>query len=277
MSFRFAILALGMFVTVQAHALTTGYVYAHYDNATPSSIISYSMDGGPWTSVYAGVYNLHIHATNYGDYTSAGEATRLMESLSSTQFHHGGGVQAVSAMTFCIDINQLAPQNNDWNFYEIRTLDAAPGGAPGTLTMTDQAMMDITKLWVNYRGLLDTGTMAERNFAAGVFQTCIWEIINERSGDYDLLGGAFVINNLGIATTGNAWLSSLSSLPDVDPSELQLRALYSDVYQDFAIVMPIAVGAGSAVPEPMTMFSMGMAIFGAGAYLRKRKLAARNG
>jgi len=276
MSLRISILVLGMALTLQTGALTTGYVYAHYDNATPSSIISYSLDGGSWTSVYAGVYNLHINAMDYGNYSSDNEATRLIESLDGTRFNHGAGIDAVSAMTFCIDINQEAPKNNNWNFYEIRSLDAAPGGAPGTLTMTDQAMNDIAKLWYNYRGLLDTGTMAERNFAAGVFQVCIWEVVNERSGEYDLLSGAFKINNAAIGATGTAWLNSLSSFDDVSPADLQLRALYSDVYQDFAIFMPVAVGAGAAVPEPMTMFGMGMAIFGAGAYLRKRKLAARN-
>jgi len=267
-----------MFVTLHANALTTGYVYAHYENASPTSIVSYSLDGGSWTSVYAGVYNLHVNASagSYGDFTPAQEATRLMESLDGTRFNHGGGVEAISAAVFCIDINQLAPNNNAWNYYEIRTLDSAPGGAPGTLTMTDQAMEDISKLWYNYRGLLDTGTMAERNFAAGVFQCCVWEIVNERGGDYDLVSGVFKINDSNIAATGNSWLNSLSSFDAVSSSELQLRALYSDMYQDFAIVMPVGTAGDNAgaVPEPMTMIGMGIAICGAGAYLRKRKLAA---
>ena len=276
-SFRAAILALGMLVTVQASALTTGYVYAHYDNASPTSIISYSLDGGVWTSVYAGVYNLHIQTSNYGDLTADQEATRLMESLGGTTFNHGGGIEAVKAMSFCIDINQLAPQNEAWNYYEIRTLDSAPGGAPGTLTMSDLAVENLAKLWYNYSGLLETGTMAERNFAAGVFQSCVWEIVNERSGEYDLADGAFKINNTAVASTGNTWLNSLSSMADVSESDFQLRVLYSDLYQDFAVVMPVGAASTSAVPEPLTMMGMSMAIFGVGAYLRKRRIAMMNG
>ena len=270
--FRAAVLTLGMLVTLQASALTTGYVYAHYDNSSPTSIISYSLDGGAWTSVYAGVYNLHILSGNYGDFTADQEATRLMDSLNGTTFTNGGGVEAVKAMTFCIDVNQLAPKNEAWNYYEIRTLDEAPGGAPGTLFMTDQAATNLAKLWYNYSGLLDTGTLAERNFAAGVFQTCVWEIVNEASGNYDLFDGAFKINNSAIATEGNVWLNSLASMADVPESDFQLRALYSDIYQDFAIIMPVGA-APPAVPEPLTMMGMGMALAGAGAYLRKRKIA----
>jgi len=269
---------MSMMVVFQAGALSTGYMYVHYDQASPSSIISYSLNDSAWTSVYAGVYNLHIQATpgRYGNFTADKEATQLIDSLSPTRFDHGGGVDAVVAQTFCIDINQLAPNNNAWNYYELRTLDGAPGGAPGTLTMTDQAMTDITKLWYNYRGILDSGTMTERNFAAGVFQTCIWEIVNERSGDYDLLSGAFKISNAAIAAEGNAWLTSLSSLPDVPASELQLRALYSDLWQDFAVLMPVAsAGGANAIPEPMTMAGLGMAVAGIGAYLRKRGIAKK--
>ena len=273
--FRFVVCALAMIVASQAGALTTGYVYAHYENASPSSIVSYSLNGGSWTSVYAGVYNLHIQATpgRYGNYTAAKEATALINS--GTPFDHGNGEMAISVQAFCIDIYQTAPKNNEWNFYEIRTLDNAPGGAPGSLFMTDQAMNDITKLWYNYSGILDQGTAAEKNFAAGVFQVCIWEIVNERNGNYDLANGDFRINNLAMATTGNSWLTSLSSLPDVPESELQLRALYSDLWQDFAVVMPVK--PPGTVPEPLTMAGLGMAIFGAGAYLRKRGVASKKG
>jgi len=276
-------LTLTLCVSLQARALTTGYLYLHYDNCTPSSIISYSVDGGSWQSVYAGVYNLHIQAEpgRYGDFTDAKEVSTLIDGLGGSAFQHttAGGAKdiAVSAPTFCIDINQLAPKNNEWNFYELRTLDAAPGGAPGTLTMTDQSMTDLTKLWYYYSGLLDQGTVAERNFLAGVFQVCVWEIVNERDGNYDLSDGHFKIANSNFFATGNTWLNSLADLADA-PEEYQLRALYSDLYQDFAVLMPVTLPGGGtgAIPEPMTMASLGMAIAGVGAYMRKRKIAVES-
>jgi len=262
-----ATVCLSLVLAATAGAVTTGSVFARYANCSPTGTTAVSIDGGAWSpTYYAGVYNLYIDTTpsrviNAPGYT---DATSLVESLSASQGTYADR-PAVVCPSFCADVYQEAPP--DWTQYNIQSLQDGPLNDSQS-PMSAAAAGDLRKLWTNYYYLVQDDPQKDRY--AGIFESCVWEIVNEKSGSYKLDDGSFRISNGDYYTDGNNWLNSLSSLP---ASNANLRILTSTTAQDYAVILPGIGTQSPVVPEPLTLSALALAIGSAGMYARRRMQA----
>ncbi|MBT7170417.1 MAG: PEP-CTERM sorting domain-containing protein, partial [Phycisphaerales bacterium] len=93
------------------------------------------------------------------------------------------------------------------------------------------------------------------------FQLAIYEILTEPGTDYDLLSGGFlVIGSDAHVLAANAMLDGLAPTPGSN-----LFFLRNINEKDIIISDRVP-----AVPEPITMASLGLCLLGAGSYFRRR-------
>jgi len=270
-----SVLVLVVVTAVPAGAQVMGTVGLHVDYFWPGVGLEFSKDyGDTWSlKVYSAELITHVNFDS-----ATGKGVDLVQDQ-PTAPGHSSGPRAVQMATFCLEVGEPLPTTGagvQWNPYEVTTLSASG--------LSGQQVDDINKLWENYNHYLYEGTDRDRNLYTGLFQSCIWEIVEETSGAYGLNSGSFQIRPLlgGPEYTsremefdydrgffdamGNSWLTSLADLPSVDAS---LAMLKSDTFQNLLVKQRV----GSQVPEPLTMSGVALALISVGAYLRKRKIA----
>jgi hypothetical protein len=199
-------------------------------------------------NVYTGVYSLAVNPAP-GSYQGQ-EAGLLVASSGPTYV----------LTTFCMDVRQDSPQGAYRQYHIVAPEDAPIGG--GNTPIGPTAANDLRRLFGKY---------FKTDFSdveAAAFQASVWEIVYERSGQYDVYSGGLHIwetRGSGWGMLANDWLGHLGDDPN-----MKLRALVNEAYQDFALAIP-GVGGAEPVPEPATMLSAFLAISSLGLYVRKRR------
>lgn len=150
--------------------------------------------------------------------------------------------QAVGGVisTFCVDLSQDV--STAYQTYNLTALENAPVNKTG-VTMGTQRANDLRKLFAAHWTAKMTDNMA------AAFQSDIWEIINETSGNYSLGTGSFQItekSGSGWVALGNAWLAEL---PNLTAMRNDVIALTSSTYQDFGLAVPGVNPNPGSVPE----------------------------
>jgi hypothetical protein len=252
-------LALGTAVLAGGTVQASSYLEVQYAGPGPTEAAMVWRDGGGSSgyegNVYTGVYRLALNPEP-GSY-SGPEAQALIEA----------SAPGYVAGTFCMDLRQDAPQGA-YRRYDIVTPEYARVGSGNTPIGPDRAD-DLRRLFGKYF------TTNFSDVEAAAFQACVWEIVYERSGVYDVYSGNLHIWETwgsGWGSLANNWLGYLGDHPN-----MKLRALVNTTYQDYALTIP-GVGGAEPVPEPATMLSAFLAISSLGLYVRKRtRLPGGNG
>jgi len=256
-----------------------GEVGLHNDVNGPHVLSQVSTDGGQtWTEgyKYTGGLNMHVNAD-----TATGDGITLVN-LNGPAGQHGMPLpndRYVTVPVFCLEVSQEVVANAEvWAPHTVTGLGA--GAITGTdgqpQAFTQKQIDDLNKLWANaYDPAMWDAQNEYGHFYYGAFQACIWEIINEDpTNDYNINSGSFQMRpweedsyNSLFDEIANGWLASLSiwTVSEFDPN---LVALRNAEHQDL-----LATLGYKQIPEPLTMTGLGLALMGAGAYLRNRKKA----
>jgi hypothetical protein len=134
--------------------------------------------------------------------------------------------------------------------------------------MGDAKARDLGRLFYSHYSDANNGSADN----AAAFAACVWEIVNETSGTYNISTGSFTVTPSNYAGADTTWGNTANSW--LDPNSLgtvQARDLWAIVNtstQDFAIVIPGSVD-GSTVPEPITLLTGFLAVSGFGVYVRR--------
>jgi len=209
------------------------------------------------TQFYVGRSNFEI-SDNQPDPTDA--AAELL-AIASGQ---GGLIQG-----YCIDTSQFVAEGRSY-VWKVVNINSDPLGAP-TLgkkySVAEAKVRDLQGLFARH-GMTANPSADE----AAAMAAAVWEIVNEKTGSYDLSGGSFKVNQVtgdgNWASMANQWLSNLS-MPAGTPTPI-LYALVDPVVQDFVVGVAAVQTWDQPVPEPLTMASALLAICGLGGYIRRR-------
>ena len=228
---------------VAATAAQASTLYVRYMNVSSGDYVTIQDTSpalGPKNTT-AGIYNLEYRITPIPDPVPT-----------------GSGDTGTPLTSFCVDV--IDGSTTDWNIYtELSPLSSV---------FSPTKAKDIGQLFT-LAGLSPTGAWSST--FAGAIQACVWEIIREDSGTYNLSGGDWTVTGLETFSPDNAgkastWLTSLNT-DDSTVEMADLTVLSNGTYQDFAIVKLPGV---DPVPEPLTMASAFLAIAGLGGYIRRR-------
>ena len=254
--------AVTMLWGATAYATSLGTLELKYSSVSPTQTGYVYLNGVSHGNVYIGEYNLKINK----DYATTGEGTKIMQAAEPFNYVIG---------TFCADILQNAP--TAYSLYNVYLPADAPIGG-GNIDMTDAKAWDLCRLFYQRLGAIGTAN------GAAAFEACVWEIVYETSGTYDVdytysptdtTRGNFYVqptSGSGWLATANSWLGALGT----DQPQVALRVLVSDGYQDFALTVSGLGGGGPEnpdIPEPVTMAGLMMGIGGLVTYVRKRRTA----
>ena len=240
-----------------ATAATEGYVWMDFDRLVPwlSGTITVNTDLPGESDVWgkigtfgigSALFDVKDYGAQYQAYPNGGPSATYEIALSKVV----GGYPATQQLSgFCIETDTLLYTGLDrWDIAPVE--DAVP-------TRAD----DLKRLYTKTPSTLDE---------KAAFAACVWEIVHEDSGSYNLNTGDFQMQT---ANPGNgnpyswadeaAWyLSHLGSTRNND-----VFAVMDPNNQDFAIVIP-GINA-TPVPEPFTMVTAFLAIGSFGMYMRK--------
>jgi len=274
------LIAMGLLMAPVGVQAADNTVELHLDYVWPGVGLQYTKDGGDVWSLSAHAASLMIHLN--AD-TATGDGIELVGRYAIPTHHVSEPTGVLAPVIFCLQVDAPRPSSGNagmtWIPYEVTTLDQ--------MGLNDRQIDDINKLWAGYSSYLNSDSYYDRNLYTGLFQACLWEIVEETSGEYSLSDGTFQVRPLMNAPRyasresefnydraafdelGNAWLSSLSTMPSVD---FGLSMLWHDTLQNLLVGSP-AVGQ---IPEPLTMSGVALALISLGAYLRKRRKAANS-
>lgn len=228
----------------------SSYVEVKYAGPGATQAAMIWRDGVYEGNVWTGVYQLAVNSTA-GTY-SGSEARSLVASASTT----GSVVQA-----FCMDLRQDVPGR--YSTYGIVDLTKAPIG-DGNTPMSAKAAMDLQLLFGKYYVPNLTASQA------AAFEACVWEIVYEHSGTYNVFSGDMHLRTTmgsGWGSLANQWLSDLGNTPNAS-----VKALVNEQYQDFAITIAgSGTRASAPVPEPLTLVTCLLSVGGLGVYLKRTK------
>ena len=208
------------------------------------------------TQFYVGRSNFEI-SDNQPDPTDA--AAELLAVASG----QGGLIQG-----YCIDTSQFVAEGGSY-VWKVVNINSDPLGAPTlgqSYSAAEAKVRDLQGLFARH-GLTANPTADE----AAAMAAAVWEIVNEKTGSYDLSGGSFKVNQVtgNWASMANQWLTDLS-MPAGTPTPI-LYALVDPKVQDFVVgVAAVQSSPLPPVPEPLTMASALLAICGLGGYIRRR-------
>jgi hypothetical protein len=200
------------------------------------------------------------------------DATGLSLSLSGTD--PGTNYGPYTRPVYCIEFNQSIGAGSKQ--YAVYPIDQAPIGA----AMTPARASYLRTLFAYYYNQSNLVAGYNQNEEAAAFAACVWEIVNETPGNYDLTSGNFQVhqgkdqqgNDLDKKwiTLGQTWLTDLTT-KDVPSQMPGLWALVDPTSQDFAIVLDGVISR--PVPEPVTMLGLVLSAGSVIGYIRRRKLA----
>ena len=235
------------------------YLKLRFSDCSPTQTGYAYLDGVMNNNVYVGQYNLEVK-TDEG--FTGPNSTALVNQAAAAAVNPAIGA-VIGA--FCIDVRQES--SNGFKTYNATTaLEAAPvnGGASMGITKAN----DLRKLFAAHW----TANLTADQAAA--FQSDIWEIINETSGNYNLATGNFRVtesSGSGWTALGNSWLDELSTDTAM---RMDVMALTSDDYQDYAVTVSGGYGTPGditpSVPEPATIMGLLMGVGGLARYVRRR-------
>ena len=188
----------------------------------------------------------------------------------------GAGVDIVNLAT---PVNATESHLIGWGADLATFVDApTPGYHPYTVTPPSDGPLSLTTPWI-YPAGFDTqrsddliSLFAQNELAALgnsdtaiAFQLAIYEILSEPGAGYDLLSGGFlVVGSDAHVVEANQLLAGLATAPNT----ADLYFLRNINEKDIIISESVA-----AVPEPITLASLGMCILGVGGYLKRRNKA----
>ena len=143
-----------------------------------------------------------------------------------------GTLDGRSFLSFCVDLFQNLRFGKTYTDYSMQSASAYFGSTRAN---------DIGRLATGYLGLVDDAT------TSAAFQLALWEIINERGGQYDLRKGSFKASGRSAReaiSLADSWLANLPAT-----SSYSAEVLASRKHQD--VVMFSAASAPSASPVPI--------------------------
>jgi len=234
-----------------AQANSLGQVSLKYVECDPKQAAYTYVDGVKKGPFYTGTYKLELDpAVQVG-----AEAVTLVESAAPSY--------VISSN--CADLMEYAPGN--FQLYDIYLPKDAPiGGGQGPMDPDRPA--DLRRLFDRHLGkVVDDNT-------AAAFQACVWEIIYEGTGDYDVNylsddKGTFYVEEYSGSDwrlTANGWLDDLGT---VDP-DIGLRVLANMGAQDYAITIA-GLGSRPVIPEPLTMLGVFLGVSSLAGYVRRKR------
>jgi len=143
-----------------------------------------------------------------------------------------GTLDGRSFLSFCVDLFQNLRFGKTYSDYSMQSASAYFGSTTAN---------GIGRLATGYLGLVDDAT------TSAAFQLALWEIINERGGQYDLRKGSFKAAGRAARESISLADSWLANLPAT--SSYSAEVLASRRHQD--VVMFTAAYAPSASPVPI--------------------------
>ncbi|TXT22921.1 MAG: hypothetical protein FD134_2346 [Gallionellaceae bacterium] len=155
----------------------------------------------------------------------------------------------------------------------LKPANIALAGSSATLptAFSQQAATDLGRLYTNHHAAVDLTSSSGTNEAA--FQLAIWEIVNERSGSYSLVGGDFKASgNSAINTLASTWLNELGTA-SASQYTASIWTVQSTLTTGHGYAQDVAVFSKMpAVPEPeiYAMFLAGLGLLGFAARRRSR-------
>jgi len=258
-----ALLCMLLTSAVCADAVSpTGTVKLKYLRVSPRKVVTIRYPGGQETG-YAGRYNLQLDPTYDpdGGFPGTGEGEAVYAASESDDY---------KLETFCADLYDNPAAS--YQIYEVYLPEDLPVG-PGQIPLGDKKAAELRKLFFNKEGLV--GGSAD---LAAAFNACVWEIVYENSGPYDIEmgeGDLYVVYGgatPGWVNTANDWLSDLSGYKDPD---IGVRVLVNAGLQDFAMSVSIVGASTDSIPEPLTMLGVFAGVAGVGTYIRRRRAGTR--
>jgi len=164
---------------------------------------------------------------------------------------------------YCIDVDQHAP--TQWSVYTLEALENAPINDWGTVMDATQANR-IRELFGRFYASVNTREKGE------AFAACLWEIIFEQTGTYDLADGTLVMNGLDwdAEAVATGWLGQLNG--DTNYFDMNVFALTNDTFQDFALTSGgTSTPPPPHAPEPVTLAGLFLGVGSLIGYLRRRR------
>jgi hypothetical protein len=130
------------------------------------------------------------------------------------------------------------------------------------------AAADLGRLYTNHQADISSTSSSANNEAA--FQLAVWEIVNERSGAYNLNGGAFKASGTG-SSTAQTWLNELAT-PSASNYAANIWTVQSMITTGNGYAQDVVVFA--PVPEPQTyaMMLVGLGLLGFSARRKNQNL-----
>ena len=159
--------------------------------------------------------------------------------------------------------------------YDVTALSAGPVGGVENAALFPTGMGQVKadalgKLFGLYSAEAVAPKSGDSTDQTAAFQAAVWEIIHETSGTYGLGDGEFQIAGTGDwMDLADHYLSTFEQATIAG----ELMLLSNETYQDYIVMGgQVAVEAPSApaVPEPITLASLGLCFLGAGGSLRRR-------
>jgi hypothetical protein len=215
---------------------------------------------GSVTIDFTGV-NWHDGSTVTGLHEYGGSGGFLTYNLTADPSRRNG------FQSFCVDIFHsfsFATSSND----TLKPANVALAGSSATLPtiISSRAATDLGRLYTNHHAAIDSTSSSGSNEAG--FQLAVWEIVNERSGNYSLAAGDFKATGTG-SSIAATWLNELStnsaSAYNADIWTVQSARTGGYGAQDVVVFSQIPV------PEPETyaMLLAGLVLIGFSARHRK--------
>ena len=262
---RIVVGVLVLFLAAQGvMAESLGTVRMRHESTSPSKYIKLYYNWNEYGYVTTGQFNMKIDM----NYAATGEGIDI-QNLADSNDRIG---------MFCADLFQSTP--GYYTTYDVNLPEDGPvgGSTNGYLFPDGMGSTRATHLRRLYETHLDDVT---GETSAAAFQMAIWEILYEKTGEYELSRdnsgdrGSFYARNTtydnvnGSISLASDWLDDV--VAQSGNPEIRLRILTDPCKQDYAMILPEPTTPNDPViPEPLTLLALTAGVGGLGGYLKKR-------